>query len=212
VSEAPTVRCGGDDEFDGATFVRTCPKCGRFVAPGTVTLDGRGQPVGTNAKCSRCGPVAMPFIGYLALLLLALSGCATAPPKEVMPNGPRHSSEPGPRPHAVTWAAHTTNAEPLRVTFRLPDRLARPGCGTDTAQARSWMRAEVAVQRRASDWTRPTFAPVVIATSAQEYPPGATCTLAVSPQAPGDVLLVRARNAAGVGCWGPSVVNGWRTE
>ncbi len=146
------------------------------------------------------------------LLALSLSGCATAPPKEVMPLVHEAGRYPVDSDHAVTWAAHTTNAEPpLLVVVTLPDRLAGPGCATDTT-ARSWMRLEVAVQRRAPDWTRPTFAPVVIATSAQEYPPGASCTLVVSPQAPGDVLLARARNAAGVGCWGPRVINGWRGE
>lgn len=65
----PTITYGGDDEdeFGGATFARTCPKCGRFIkADATVTLDWQGQPVKgeSNATCSQCGRVEMDFVGY----------------------------------------------------------------------------------------------------------------------------------------------------
>ena len=56
----------GDGEFAGATFVPVC-RCGRFVrADEAVTLDGRGQPVGPNATCARCGRVQMLFEGYVS--------------------------------------------------------------------------------------------------------------------------------------------------
>lgn len=63
---------GYDTDGDGpATFERSCPKCGRLVrADENVTVDGRGQPVGDNATCKRCGRVAMPFVGYLVLTLI----------------------------------------------------------------------------------------------------------------------------------------------
>ena len=62
-----SIRYGdGASEFEGATFCPVCPTCGRFVkADGEVTLRGDGQPVGSNATCSRCGRVEMPFEGYV---------------------------------------------------------------------------------------------------------------------------------------------------
>lgn len=51
---------------EGATFVPVCPSCGRFVrADAEVTLRGDGQPVGTNATCTKHGRVQMPFEGYV---------------------------------------------------------------------------------------------------------------------------------------------------
>jgi len=68
VSEGPPTITYGDeaDEFGAATFARVCPTCGRYLTPDPlVTFDGRGQPRGETATCSRCGRVAMPFVGYL---------------------------------------------------------------------------------------------------------------------------------------------------
>lgn len=51
---------------EGATFERSCPKCGRMVrAHNRAKFNGAGQPVGKNGRCRKCGPVEMPFIGYL---------------------------------------------------------------------------------------------------------------------------------------------------
>jgi hypothetical protein len=55
--------CYGDDN---AQFVPVCPKCGRFVkAPLGICFDGLGQPEKPNAECKKCGPISMPFEGYL---------------------------------------------------------------------------------------------------------------------------------------------------
>ena len=48
----------------GRTIVPVCPRCGRIVKAREAKFDGRGQPKGTNAVCSRCGDVQMPFDGY----------------------------------------------------------------------------------------------------------------------------------------------------
>ncbi len=58
-------RVGYDCHYDGiAQFVPVCPKCGRYVkADAKLTTDISG-PVGTNATCSKCGRVTMPFEGY----------------------------------------------------------------------------------------------------------------------------------------------------
>jgi hypothetical protein len=51
---------------DGATFIPVCPRCGRFVkTPDAITFGYLGQPVGPTATCSKCGPVDMPFEGYV---------------------------------------------------------------------------------------------------------------------------------------------------
>ena len=51
---------------DRASFLPVCPKCGRFVKPhSTITFGGDDQPKGPNADCKRCGPVEMPFEGYV---------------------------------------------------------------------------------------------------------------------------------------------------
>lgn len=50
---------------EGATFVPVCETCGRFVkADAKVLFDGRGQPLGAQATCSKCGRVSMLFEGY----------------------------------------------------------------------------------------------------------------------------------------------------
>lgn len=57
----------GSHEFDGATFVPVCPKCGRFVkADRAITVDGHhGHFDRPNATCSKCGRVIMPSEGYV---------------------------------------------------------------------------------------------------------------------------------------------------
>lgn len=51
---------------DGATFIPRCPKCFRFVkVHTTICFRGDGQPHGPNADCKKCGPVEMPFEGYI---------------------------------------------------------------------------------------------------------------------------------------------------
>jgi len=54
--------CGGEGV---AVFVPVCPTCGRFVkADNSVSFNGLGEIIGTNATCKRCGPVQMPFEGW----------------------------------------------------------------------------------------------------------------------------------------------------
>ena len=53
------------DDLEGATFVRVCPQCGRFVTVRTTLVFRGCQPHGPNADCRRCGPVQMPFEGYV---------------------------------------------------------------------------------------------------------------------------------------------------
>lgn len=48
--------------YGDAHFLRRCPKCWRFVKPHTVARCSPGRP---NADCKRCGPVQMPFEGYV---------------------------------------------------------------------------------------------------------------------------------------------------
>lgn len=57
-SEAPTVQYRG-----GALFARTC-HCGRFVKPSKRVKMGVNGPVGSNARCRKCGRVQMTFLGY----------------------------------------------------------------------------------------------------------------------------------------------------
>lgn len=51
----------------GITFLRICPKCGRFVTADreiqVSKLDESRVP-GENAECMKCGRVTMPFLGY----------------------------------------------------------------------------------------------------------------------------------------------------
>lgn len=48
---------------EGATFVRRCEKCMRFVkADESVFVNDREK---ENATCSKCGRTKMLFIGYL---------------------------------------------------------------------------------------------------------------------------------------------------
>ena len=64
--ESPQIGFGSaDDETGIAVFIRVCPICGRFVkADKEVTFDGRGQPKGANATCSKHGRIEMIWIGY----------------------------------------------------------------------------------------------------------------------------------------------------
>ena len=51
---------------EGATFERSCPKCGRLVkADAEIVFRGDGQPQGETATCAKCGRVKMPFVGYV---------------------------------------------------------------------------------------------------------------------------------------------------
>ena len=53
-------------ECDGATFIRVCPRCNRFVkADEELIFRGDGQPVHQpNATCRIHGRVEMPFVGF----------------------------------------------------------------------------------------------------------------------------------------------------
>ncbi len=53
------------DELDGATFVPVCPYCGRFVKVRDFIFFTGGHPDSPNADCKRCGPVMMPFEGFI---------------------------------------------------------------------------------------------------------------------------------------------------
>ena len=57
----PTISYAG-----GALFLRKCPTCGRIVKADTsVWVNGLDEvSEESNAECSRCGRVTMPFIGY----------------------------------------------------------------------------------------------------------------------------------------------------
>lgn len=58
----------GDDggEYAGATFVRVCPKCGRFVKADDVQrFQGGTIADEPNATCIKCGRVQMPFEGFI---------------------------------------------------------------------------------------------------------------------------------------------------
>jgi len=47
----------------GATFVRRCEKCNRFVKADAIALVNDRD--ADNATCSKCGRTKMIFIGYL---------------------------------------------------------------------------------------------------------------------------------------------------
>ena len=51
----------------GATFVRVCEKCGRFVkAYKKITLNGLGELTNkNNAHCKKCGKTKMLFQGFI---------------------------------------------------------------------------------------------------------------------------------------------------
>lgn len=54
------------DSIGRATFVPVCPNCGRFVTAGEVRANEiNGIADEPNATCSKCGPVQMPFEGFL---------------------------------------------------------------------------------------------------------------------------------------------------
>lgn len=58
-SNEPWLQYEGED---GATFVRRCEKCYRFVkADEEVFVNDREK---DNATCSKCGRTKMIFIGY----------------------------------------------------------------------------------------------------------------------------------------------------
>lgn len=66
-AESPRV-CYGEGEHEGATFIRVCPKCGRFVkSDETVRLTTGGPPVEgrPNGTCKIHGRIEMPFEGYI---------------------------------------------------------------------------------------------------------------------------------------------------
>ncbi len=50
----------------GATFVRVCMKCGRFVtADKTILVGDAGLKPVPNATCRHCGRVEMEFEGFM---------------------------------------------------------------------------------------------------------------------------------------------------
>jgi DNA-directed RNA polymerase subunit RPC12/RpoP len=50
---------------EGATFVRRCAKCYRFVkAPETICLNPEESIKKDNIECSKCGPTHLIFIGF----------------------------------------------------------------------------------------------------------------------------------------------------
>lgn len=62
--ESPRI-CYGEDR---ATFVRVCPKCGRFVkARATITFSYEAGPIPGRwtGTCRKCGRIEMPFEGYI---------------------------------------------------------------------------------------------------------------------------------------------------
>lgn len=64
--ELRRVVYGGEDV--GATFVPVCPHCGRFVkADKNIGVNSLGEcdETKSNATCSKCGRIAMPFEGYV---------------------------------------------------------------------------------------------------------------------------------------------------
>ena len=64
--KTPMQFYGGEESDEVLAFVRLCPNCGRFVKPDDeVNVNGLEQLVpGTNANCSKCGRVEMPFDGW----------------------------------------------------------------------------------------------------------------------------------------------------
>ena len=51
----------------GATFVRQCSRCNRFVKPDETiqTHEWHGLKKQPNATCSKCGRTTMLFIGFI---------------------------------------------------------------------------------------------------------------------------------------------------
>lgn len=64
IAEYPLVSYEG-----GATFVRVCPKCNRYVKADDVILVNGLDEVSkeANATCKKCGRVLMPLEGYYEL-------------------------------------------------------------------------------------------------------------------------------------------------
>ena len=51
---------------DGASFIRRCKKCMRFVkAPDSVFYNGLGEVKIPKVNCSKCGETEMIFMGYI---------------------------------------------------------------------------------------------------------------------------------------------------
>jgi len=56
----------GSGEYEGATFVPVCMKCGRFVkTPNIIHFQNGTIAKGPNAECSKCGPTEMLFEGFI---------------------------------------------------------------------------------------------------------------------------------------------------
>jgi len=77
---------------------------------------------------------------------------------------------------------------------------ARRLTGAEGDTAVHMVQVAVGVQRRAIDWYHPRYSPDSVAVSPW-VAAGATCTLYVAHQQPGDVLVARARNLKGPGLW-----------
>lgn len=60
--EGPYIAYGDD----GATFLRVCSKCRRFVKADKTVLIGEESGVAKqpNATCRKCGRVEMEFVGF----------------------------------------------------------------------------------------------------------------------------------------------------
>jgi hypothetical protein len=51
---------------DGATFVRVCERCNRFVkADQEIMISDAGLHPGPNATCKACGRTRMIFVGFV---------------------------------------------------------------------------------------------------------------------------------------------------
>jgi ribosomal protein S27AE len=51
-------------EPEGMYFVRLCPKCGRFVKADDFVSEKIAIEGLDNATCSKCGRIAMPYLGW----------------------------------------------------------------------------------------------------------------------------------------------------
>lgn len=56
----------GEDEYEGATFVPVCVKCGRFVKADKMVSFQKGTVADRlNATCRKCGRTRMLFEGFV---------------------------------------------------------------------------------------------------------------------------------------------------
>jgi len=56
----------GEGEYEGATFVQVCERCGRFVkADKMMRFQGGTLADRPNATCTKCGRTKMIFEGFL---------------------------------------------------------------------------------------------------------------------------------------------------